>query len=121
MAFRQRFITDSTDGRTNDSGLILLRLWQLQMPWPKVRLSIAPISLNSLKGARYLLADKGYDANSLQKLLRQSAIVHVIPGRTNRKRPIRYDERRYKDHHLVANAFCRLTDFRRVATLQHKA
>ena len=42
---------------------------------------IAPVLLNSLKGARYLLADEGYDANSLQKHLRQSAIVPVISGR----------------------------------------
>ena len=39
-----------------------------------------------LKGARYLLADKGYDANSLRKHLREGAIVPVIPGRSNRKR-----------------------------------
>ncbi|TLP42304.1 IS5 family transposase [Cohaesibacter sp. CAU 1516] len=81
---------------------------------------IAPVLLNSLKGARYLLADKGYDANCLRKHLRQSAIVPVIPGRSNRKRSIRYDERRYKDRHLIENAFCRLKDFRRVATRYDK-
>ena len=81
---------------------------------------IAPVLLNSLKGAKYLLADKGYDANSLRKHLRQSAIVPVIPGRSNRKRSIRYDERRYKDRHLIENAFCRLKDFRRVATRYDK-
>jgi IS5 family transposase len=41
---------------------------------------VAPHLLAGLKGARYLLADKGYDANSLRKHLRQSHIVPVIPA-----------------------------------------
>jgi len=39
----------------------------------------------------------------------------VIPGRSNRKRKIIYDKRRYRDRHLIENAFCRVKDFRRVA------
>lgn len=81
---------------------------------------VAPHLLAGLKGARYLLADKGYDANSLRKHLRQSHIVPVIPGRSNRKRAIQYDTRRYKSRHLIENAFCRLKDFRRVATRYDK-
>jgi transposase len=56
----------------------------------------------------------------LRKRLRQSAIVPVIPGRSNRKRAIRHDETRYKGRHLIENAFCRLEDFRRVATRYDK-
>jgi len=41
--------------------------------------------------------------------------VPVIPGRSNRKRKIRYDKKRYKDRHRIENAFCRLKDFRRIA------
>ena len=81
---------------------------------------IAPQLLEGLKGARYLLGDKGYDANSLRKHLRQSAIIPVIPGRVNRKRTIQYDRQRYKERHLIENAFCRLKDFRRVATRYDK-
>ena len=40
----------------------------------------------------------------------------MIPGRRNRKRPIQYDERRYKDCGRVEALFCRLKDFRRIAT-----
>lgn len=76
--------------------------------------------LAGLRGARYLLGDKGYDANALRKHLRQSAIVPVIPGRSNRRRTIQYDKDRYKDRHLIENAFCRLKDFRRVATRYDK-
>jgi len=76
--------------------------------------------LAGLTGARYLLADKGYDANALPRRLRQSAIVPVIPGQANTKRVIRYDKLRYKGRHLIENASCRLKDFRRLATRYDK-
>lgn len=81
---------------------------------------VAPRLLAGLRGAKYLLGDKGYDANSLRKRLRENGIVPVIPGRSNRKRKIKYDEQRYKDRHLIENAFCRLKDFRRIATRYDK-
>jgi transposase len=65
---------------------------------------------------RYLLADKGYDSDALRRSLRQAGAVPVIPGRRSRKRAVRYDKQRYRDRHLIENAFCRLKDFRRVAT-----
>lgn len=80
----------------------------------------APTLLSGLTGARYVLADKGYDANSLRKLLRNASVVPVIPGRRNRKRTITYDTRRYRQRHLIENAFCRLKDFRPVATRYDK-
>ena len=76
--------------------------------------------LAGLKGARYLPGDKGCDANSLRNTLRQANSVPVIPGRRNRQRKIPYDKQRYKDRHLVENAFCRLKDFPRMATRYHK-
>lgn len=81
---------------------------------------VAPQLLTGLKGAKYLLADKGYDANSLRKHLRESAIIPVIPGRSKGKRQIRYDTKRYKSRHLIENALCRLKDFRRIATRYDK-
>ena len=81
---------------------------------------VAPHLLAGLKGAKHLLADKGYDANRLRKHLLERDIVPVIPGRSNRKRQIRYDTKRYKSRHLIENAFCRLKDFRRVATRYDK-
>ncbi len=69
---------------------------------------------------RYLLGDKGYDADHLRRSLRQTGAVPVIPGRCNRKHAIRFDKARYKERHLVENAFCRLKDFRRIATRYDK-
>lgn len=80
----------------------------------------APELLARLGRTRYLLGDKGYDADALRRLLRQAGAVPVIPGRRSRKRAIRYDQQRYRDRHLIENAFCRLKDFRRVATRYDK-
>ena len=44
----------------------------------------------------------------------------MIPGRSGRKRPVRLDRTRDRDRHLIENAFCRLKDFRRVATRYDK-
>ncbi len=44
---------------------------------------------------RYLIADKGYDANDLRRSLRERGTMPVIPGRRRRKRAIRYDKQRY--------------------------
>ena len=68
------------------------------------------------KPKRYLIADKGYDSDQLRHLLRVAGTTRVIPGRRNRKRLIRHDRCRYRDRHLIENAFCRLKDFRRIAT-----
>ncbi|MEX6724713.1 transposase [Sphingosinicellaceae bacterium M-36] len=62
----------------------------------------------------------GYDANRIRTALRDQGTIPVIPGRRNRKRPIQYDERRYKDRWRVEAMFCRLKDFRRIATRYDK-
>lgn len=67
-----------------------------------------------------LIADKGYDADALRRKLRAEGIQPVIPGRINRKRTIRYDKKRYRDRWRIEAAFCRLKDFRRVATRYDK-
>ncbi len=80
----------------------------------------APALIERAGRMRYLLGDKGYDADRLRRSLREAGAVPVIPGRRNRKRAIRYDQERYRDRHLIENAFCRMKDFRRVATRYDK-
>ena len=36
------------------------------------------------------------------------------------ERRVRYDQKRYRDRHLIENAFCRMEDFRRIATRYDK-
>jgi transposase len=68
----------------------------------------------------YLIADKGYDADPLRARLRAQKTTPVIPGRRGRKRAIRHDTHRYKDRWRIENTFCRLKDFRRIATRYDK-
>jgi transposase len=44
----------------------------------------------------------------------------VIPGTRARKRKIRHDRRRYRERWRIEAMFCRLKDFRRVATRHDK-
>jgi transposase len=76
----------------------------------------ADLLADKIRGAGFLVADKGYDSNAFRKSLRAEGTTPVIPGRSNRKRKIGYDTARYRDRHLIENAFCRLKDFRRIAT-----
>jgi transposase len=91
-----------------------------------LRLVLTPGNTSDIRGAdllvadatrmKRMIADRGYDANKLRATLKAQDTIPVIPGRRNRKRPIQYDERRYKDRWRVEAMFCRLKDFRRVAT-----
>lgn len=83
-------------------------------------IAVAPSLLERAERMKYLIADKGYDGDHLRRVIREAGAVPVIPGRSNRKRRVRLDVRRYRDRHLVENAFCRLKDFRRVATRYDK-
>lgn len=83
-------------------------------------ITVAPALLARAPDARYVLADKGYDADALRRSLRQAGAEPVIPGRNNRKRQIVYDKARYRERHRVENAFCRIKDYRRVATRYDK-
>jgi transposase len=40
----------------------------------------------------------------------------VVPNKSNRKQPFSFDRTSYKQRHRIENAFCRLKDFRRIAT-----
>ncbi len=83
-------------------------------------ITAAPALLDRAANARHVLGDKGYDADSLRLALRRAGTVPVIPGRINRKRRIVYDKSRARKRHVIENAFCRIKDFRRVATRYDK-
>jgi len=44
----------------------------------------------------------------------------VIPNTATRKRPFRFSRKSYKQRHRIENAFCRLKDFRPIATRYHR-
>ena len=72
--------------------------------------------VSMLPGIKELLADKGYDTNAIRAFLKQYGIRAVIPGKSNRKKKIRHDKQAYKGRNVVERCFCRLKDFRRIAT-----
>lgn len=69
---------------------------------------------------RSLIADRAYDADALRGWLATQGIKSVIPGRRNRKIPIRHDQKHYRERWRVEATIGRLKDFRRVATRYDK-
>lgn len=73
-----------------------------------------------IPGIKELLADKAYDTNAIRAFLKECGIKAVIPGKSNRKKKIRHDKEAYKGRNVVERCFCRLKDFRRIATRYDK-
>ena len=69
---------------------------------------------------RRLIADRGYDANHLRRLISERGAEAVIPSTTTRKAPIPYDTEAYRARNLVERLWCRLKDWRRIATRYDK-
>ena len=68
------------------------------------------------KAARRFLADRAYDSADLRLWLKRRGTKPVIPNKSNRKQPFSFDRNSYKQRHRIENAFCRLKNFRRIAT-----
>ena len=83
-------------------------------------IAMAPAVLENAGAITRLIADKGYDANSLRRLLADRQAEAVIPPTRSRKRPIPYDLLIYRQRNLIERMFGRLKDFRRVATRYDK-
>jgi len=66
--------------------------------------------------AEHLLADRGYDTNSIVRAAIAAGMIVVIPPKKNRKEQREYDEHLYKLRHLVENAFLMLKRWRGIAT-----
>lgn len=69
---------------------------------------------------RRLLADRAYDARKLRDWLAARGTEAVIPPNPTRKRPHSYDVEAYRGRNLIERMFCRLKDFRRIATRYDK-
>lgn len=83
-------------------------------------ITMAETLLAEVEDCRYVLAGKGYDSDKLRAKIGEKGAKPVIPGRKSRKKPIRFDKLRYKFRWMVEAVFCRLKDFRRVATRYDK-
>lgn len=80
----------------------------------------ADVLVSELKSPM-LLADKAYDADArVIAPLEAMGAVAVIPPKKNRKEPRDYDKHLYKERHLVECFFCKLKQFRAIATRYDK-
>ena len=77
---------------------------------------VAQTCVSLIPGITELVADKGYDTDAFRSFLKERGIKTVIPGKSNRKKRIRYDKVAYKGRNVIERCFCRLKDWRRIAT-----
>jgi transposase len=71
--------------------------------------------------ADQLIADKAFDADArVREPLARAGKSAVIPPRPNRLAPADFDRHLYKERHLVENFFCKLKQFRAIATRYDK-
>jgi transposase len=82
--------------------------------------AMAPELLTAAGPIQRLLADRGYDTNRMRGILAERGIEAVIPSISRRKIQIPHDRDAFRQRNLVERVFCRLKDFRRVATRYDK-
>ncbi len=71
--------------------------------------------------ANTLLADKAYDADKrVIEPLQATGKSAVIPPKRNRKIQRHFDKALYEARHLIENFFCKLKQFRAIATRYDK-
>ena len=68
-----------------------------------------------------LIADKAFDADDrVITPLKAAGKTAVIPPKSNRKSPRRFDRHLYKARHLIENFFAKLKQYRAIATRYDK-
>jgi transposase len=71
--------------------------------------------------ANLVIADKAFDADHrVIRPLAAAGKAAVIPPRHNRSAPHEFDRELYKARHLIENFFCKLKQFRAIATRYDK-
>lgn len=80
----------------------------------------ADVLLPAIEAAT-VIADKAFDADKrVIEPLTKAGKTAVIPPKRNRERPRDYDKDLYKERHLIENFFCKLKQFRAIATRYDK-
>ena len=75
-----------------------------------------PQLLAGLPTPRTVVADRGYDSNAVLELITQSGAQPSIPSCSRRVVRRSIDAAIYRQRNLVERFFCKLKQFRRVAT-----
>ena len=67
-----------------------------------------------------LIADRAYDADHLTAPLRQAGISVIIPSTRSRRIAVPHDADTYRQRNRIERFFCRLKQFRAIATRYDK-
>jgi transposase len=81
---------------------------------------LAATLIGPLPAARLCLADAAYDSDALLGFLLGRGTRPVIPNNPTRKHFYPFDPCAYKQRNLIERMFCRLKDWRRIATRYDK-
>jgi len=81
---------------------------------------VATALISAVPPGRSLAGDAAYDSDGLRRFLRERGTVPVIPNNPTRKRHHPFDEIAYRQRNLIERMFCRLKDWRRIATRYDK-
>ena len=76
--------------------------------------------LTSVPAMRQLIADKAYDPDNVRALLAVQGAEVVISPMPGRPATPPFDARTYRARNLIERAFCRLKDWRAIATRYDK-
>lgn len=71
-------------------------------------------------GCDYVFGDKGYDSDLIRGHIHEIGAEPVIPSRSNRVDPEKYDTVLYKERNAVERFFAKIKHFRRIATRYEK-
>lgn len=63
-----------------------------------------------------LHGDKAYDSNAIRRLIEARGVMPNIPPKVNRRWKNCFSPYLYRDRNAIERMFCRLKDFRRIAT-----
>ena len=67
-----------------------------------------------------VVGDKGYDSRHARQSIRDSGALPIIPSRSNARTKAYCPKRIYRHRHKIENFFCRIKDWRRIATRYDK-
>ena len=68
----------------------------------------------------YLLMDRAYEGDETRALAEELGYIPIVPPKSNRKNPWRYDKQLYKQCNQVERLFRRLKRFRHIFTRYDK-
>jgi len=78
--------------------------------------TVGEILLEQLPDTGLVNADKGYDSNAIRRQIGERGAFANIPPKANRLWKNCFSPFLYRDRNAIERMFCRIKDFRRVAT-----